>query len=229
MARFDGIIFDCDGVLVDSEVLARRAMQSVYRQAGIEVTAEMVNAMVGMKMADILRGIEARTGRSLAADYHPRFWTETKALFNAELAPTPGVVAFLEASDLPRCVASSSDHERIRHSLRVTGLDRFFRDEAIFSSHDVKRGKPEPDLVLHAAARMGFDPARSLVIEDSRFGILGAKSAGMVAYGFLGGAHLLANTGDALREAGADFVARTWDEIAAAMAGRGSVDPAFKP
>ncbi len=218
MADFDGIIFDCDGVLVDSEVLARRAMQSVYRQAGIEITADMVNAMVGMKMADILKGIEARTGRALAQVYHPRFWTETKALFTAELAPVPGVVAFLESSTLPRCVASSSDHERIRHSLTVTGLARFFSDDAIFSSHDVKRGKPEPDLVLHAASRMGFDPARSLVIEDSRFGVLGAKAAGMVAYGFLGGAHLLANTGEALREAGADFVARTYEEIAAEMA-----------
>ncbi|WP_182086434.1 HAD-IA family hydrolase [Aureimonas sp. ME7] len=217
MARFDGIIFDCDGVLVDSEVLARRAMQSVYRQAGIEVTTDMVNAMVGMKMADILQGIEARTGRSLGHEYHPRFWTETKALFTAELAPVPGVVRFLEGSSLPRCVASSSDHERIRHSLKVTGLDRFFAAEAIFSSHDVRRGKPEPDLVLHAAARMGFDPARSLVIEDSRFGVMGAKAAGMVAYGFLGGAHLLANTGDALRAAGADFVARTYGEIAAEM------------
>ncbi|WP_416354950.1 HAD family hydrolase [Aureimonas phyllosphaerae] len=218
MAEFDGIIFDCDGVLVDSEVLARRAMQSVYRQAGIEVTADMVNAVVGMKMADILKGIEEKTGRALDQEYHPRFWTETKALFTQELSPTPGIVEFLERSDLPRCVASSSDHERIRHSLKVTGLDRFFSPDAIFSSHDVKRGKPEPDLVLHAASRMGFDPARSLVIEDSRFGIMGAKAAGMVAYGFLGGAHLLANTGDALRDAGADFVARTYDEIAAEMA-----------
>ena len=218
MANFDGIIFDCDGVLVDSEVLARRAMQSVYRQAGIDVSADMVNAVVGMKFADILASIEAKTGRALAQEYHPHFWTETKALFTAELAPVPGVVAFLESSTLPRCVASSSDHERIRHSLTVTGLDRFFSDDAIFSSHDVKRGKPEPDLVLHAASRMGFDPARALVIEDSRFGVMGAKAAGMLAYGFLGGAHLLANTGESLRAAGADFVARTYDEIAAEMA-----------
>ncbi len=219
MARFDLIVFDCDGVLVDSEVLARRAMQSVYRQAGIEVTTEMVDAVVGMKFADILGQIEKRTGRALANEYHPNFWTETKALFTAELAPVPGVVDFLEASPIPRCVASSSDHERIRHSLKVTGLDRFFEDGAIFSSHDVKRGKPEPDLVLHAARTMDVSPSRCLVIEDSRFGIQGAKAAGMAAYGFLGGAHLLANTGDALRAAGADFVARTYDEIAARIDG----------
>lgn len=213
MARFDLIIFDCDGVLVDSEVLARRAMQSVYRQAGIEVTADMVDAVVGMKFADILAAIETRTGRALAAEYHPSFWTETKALFASELAPVPGVVDFLDRSPIPRCVASSSDHERIRHSLGVTDLDRFFAPDAIFSSHDVARGKPEPDLVLHAAKAMGADPARCLVIEDSRFGIQGAKSAGMTAYGFLGGAHLLANTGEALARAGADFVARTYGEI----------------
>lgn len=219
MARFDLIVFDCDGVLVDSEILARRAMQSVFRQAGIEVTADMVDNVVGMKLADILQGIEARTGKPLAADYHPRFWKETKTLFTEELRPTPGVVAFLEGSTVRRCVASSSDHERIRHSLAVTKLDRFFEPNAIFSSHDVGKGKPAPDLVLHAAARMGADPARCLVIEDSRFGILGAKAAGMAAYGFLGGAHLLSNTGAALGAAGADFVARSWDEIAARLAG----------
>ncbi|MBB3952467.1 HAD family hydrolase [Aureimonas jatrophae] len=217
MAQFDLIIFDCDGVLVDSEILARRAVQSVFRQAGIEITAEMVDAVVGMKFADLLAGLEARTGRRLSEDYHPRFWTETKAIFSTELLPVPGVVDFLERSDLPRCVASSSDHNRIRHSLSVTKLDRFFPRDAIFSSHDVQRGKPEPDLVLYAAARMGADPARCLVIEDSRFGIQGAKSAGMTAYGFLGGAHLLANTGETLRAAGADFVARTWDDISAEM------------
>ncbi|WP_062219719.1 HAD family hydrolase [Aureimonas sp. D3] len=218
MAEFDLIIFDCDGVLVDSEILARRAMQSVFRQAGIDVTAEMVNSFVGMKFHDILDGIEARTGQRISEDYHPRFWQETKALFTEHLRPVPGVVEFLDASSLPRCVASSSDHERIRHSLFVTGLASYFAADAIFSSHDVSRGKPEPDLVLHAAARMGADPARCLVIEDSRFGIMGAKAAGMAAYGFLGGAHLLANSGEALHETGADFVARTYEEIAAEMA-----------
>jgi HAD superfamily hydrolase (TIGR01509 family) len=219
MAAFDLIIFDCDGVLVDSEILARRAMQSVFRQAGIEVSAEMVDSFVGMKFADILKGIEARTGQRIAGDYHPRFWSETKALFTDHLRPVPGVAAFLEGSSLPRCVASSSDHERIRHSLAVTGLAEFFEPKAIFSSHDVARGKPEPDLVLHAARTMGADPARCLVIEDSRFGVMGAKAAGMAAYGFLGGAHLLANSGEALREAGADFVARSYEEISAFMAG----------
>ena len=218
MAEFDLIIFDCDGVLVDSEILARRAMQSVFRQAEIDVTTEMVNSFVGMKFLDILYGIEAHTGQRISEDYHPRFWQETKALFTEHLRPVPGVVEFLESSPIRRCVASSSDHERIRHSLTVTGLAGFFEPDAIFSSHDVSRGKPEPDLVLHAAAKRGADPARCLVIEDSRFGVMGAKAAGMAAYGFLGEAHLLANSGDALREAGADFVARTYEEIAAEMA-----------
>lgn len=218
MADFDLIIFDCDGVLVDSEILARRAVQSVFRKAGIEVTAAMVDEVVGMKFADLLRGLEERTGSSLAAEYHPHFWIETKSLFAGSLAPTPGVVAFIEASATPRCVASSSDHERIRHSLSVCDLSRFFEEGAIFSSHEVRHGKPAPDLVLHAARKMGVEPARCLVIEDSRFGILGAKAAGMTAFGFLGGAHLLANTGEALKEAGADFVARRWNEIAARLA-----------
>ena len=219
MTPFDLIIFDCDGVLVDSEILARRAVQSVFRQAGIEITAAMVNEVVGMKFADLLRGLEARTGQRLGEDYHPRFWKETQALFTTHLLPVPGIVEFLEASTTPRCVASSSDHERIRHSLAVCDLARFFGPGAVFSSHDVAQGKPAPDLVLHAARQMGADPARCLVIEDSRFGILGAKAAGMTAYGFLGGAHLAADTGEALREAGADFVARSWAEIAERLDG----------
>ncbi|WP_062205224.1 HAD family phosphatase [Aureimonas sp. AU12] len=218
MADFDLIIFDCDGVLVDSEILARRAVQSVFRKAGIEVTASMVDEVVGKKFADLLSGLEERTGKPLPAEYHPMFWSETKALFTAHLAPVLGVIDFLEESDAPRCVASSSDHQRIRHSLSVCDLERFFPEGSIFSSHDVAHGKPAPDLVLHAARQMGAAPERCLVIEDSRFGILGAKAAGMTAYGFLGGAHLLANTGEALRTAGADFVARSWDEIAIQLA-----------
>ncbi|MBB3996691.1 HAD family hydrolase [Aureimonas pseudogalii] len=219
MASFDLIVFDCDGVLVDSELLARRAVQSVYRQAGIEVTGAMVDAIVGMKFADMLRGLEERTGKTLDAAYHPLFWTQTQALFTAHLQPMPGIVAFLEASATPRCVASSSDHARIRHSLSVCDLARFFEPDAVFSSHDVARGKPAPDLFLHAARRRNVDPARCLVIEDSRFGILGAKAAGMTAFGFLGGAHLVGDAGEALREADADFVARSWPEIATRLAG----------
>ncbi|GGE12373.1 haloacid dehalogenase [Aureimonas endophytica] len=218
MAEFDLIIFDCDGVLVDSEILARRAMQSVYREAGIEVTAEMIDAMVGMKLADILRGLEERTGRPLPEGHQARFWPATKALFTRHLEPTTGIAEFLEGSTIPRCVASSSDHERIRHSLEATDLARFFRAGAIFSSHDVRHGKPAPDLVLHAAGAMGAAPGRCLVIEDSRFGVMGAKAAGMTAFGFLGGAHLATNNGASLREAGAELVAQTWEEIARRLA-----------
>ncbi|MBO0664141.1 HAD family phosphatase [Jiella sp. MQZ9-1] len=215
---FDLLIFDCDGVLVDSELLARAALQAVYARSDIEVTDAMVDKAVGMKQADILALIERETGRALPQERLGEFWPVTRDLFTESLEGTAGIREFLSGTKIARCVASSSHHERIRHSLQVTGLDDHFADDAIFSSHDVKNGKPAPDLVLHAATMMGAAPERCLVIEDSRYGVIGAKAAGMTAFGFVGGSHLSpASAEDSLYSAGADFVARRWDEVAARL------------
>lgn len=213
-SAFDLIIFDCDGVLVDSEILSCQAMRSVFEAAGIAVPSGSIERFIGMKLADIVRLLEEDLGRKLPAESFERFWPVTRALFGAELQPTPGMRAFLAASAVPRCVASSSAHERIRFSLDATKLRGFFAEDAIFSSSDVAHGKPAPDLVLHAAARMGAEPERCLVVEDSRYGIMGAVTAGMTAFGYLGGAHLTGGSDERLRDAGAAFIARHWSEIA---------------
>lgn len=207
------VIFDCDGVLVDSEPLAAEAMAAVLAEDEIAVTAADIMAFVGMKQADIFAGLQRLSGRTFDASVGHRLWPATRALFAERLQPTPDMVRFLDGLSLRRCVASSSSLERIRFSLGVTGLERFFDHDAIFSSEQVARGKPAPDLVLHAASTMGVPPERCVVIEDSKFGIMGAVAAGMRPVGFLGGAHASDVTASALREAGAEEVLDSWSAV----------------
>ena len=184
------VVFDCDGVLVDSEVLAVRALVDVLGAVGVPATPAMIGRCFGMKQADILHRVEQETGVAVPPETAGLIWPATRSLFERELQPMPGVAAFIERlGGTPRCVASSSSPERIRFSLARTGLDRFFED-AVFSSHQVARGKPAPDLFLLAAGIMGVPPERCVVVEDSVFGIQAAHSAGMRAIGFLGGSHI---------------------------------------
>lgn len=214
------VIFDCDGVLVDSEPLAAEAYVRAYARHGLPIEAAVVAEGVGMKQADIIRKIGDITGHYLPEHGQPDLWTETKALFTEKLVPTPGLPAFLDALATARCVASSSSMERIHHSLDVTGLARHF-GEAIFSSQMVKHGKPAPDLFLLAADRMGFAPKDCVVIEDSRFGVQGAIAAGMTAIGYTGGGHSWAEHGGTLTAAGAHAVCGSWDEMRAELLARG--------
>ncbi|MCW6508003.1 HAD family hydrolase [Lichenifustis flavocetrariae] len=212
----DLIIFDCDGVLVDSEMLAIRAMCGVLNEADIPATESMILRCFGMKQLDTLRRIAAETGREIPPNVAERLWPATRSAFEASLRPMPGIFDVLDLVTGPkRCVASSSHPERIATSLALTGLASYFGD-SVFSSHQVVRGKPAPDLFLFAAASMSVDPARCVVIEDSAFGIEGARAAGMTPYGFTGGAHIQAGHDAALRQAGAVAVEATWE----AMSGR---------
>jgi HAD superfamily hydrolase (TIGR01509 family) len=207
------VIFDCDGVLVDSELLASKAMQTVLRGQGVAVTPEMIADCVGMKRDDILARIAERTGSTIGSDAAEDIWPVTRELFVQELKPTNGIKDFLERLPYRRCVASSSDKVRIRLSLEVTGLLPYFGDDT-FSSQEVARGKPAPDLFEHAAHKMGVDPSRCVVIEDSIYGIQGARAAGMMAIGYIGGSHLQAeHHAEALRTAGAHFVESNWSDI----------------
>jgi HAD superfamily hydrolase (TIGR01509 family) len=131
--------------------------------------------------------VEERSGRKLPADFDDTFHSRVFAAFQAELEAVDGaadVLKGLVAAGVPYCVASSGSHERIRVGHRKTGLDVWFRDEIVFSADDVGRGKPWPDLFLHAAARMGVAPERCVVVEDSGPGVQAALAAGMDAYGF---------------------------------------------
>ena len=173
----DLIIFDCDGVLVDSEILAMRAYQGLFAEFGATPPVELWAQCLGHNQAEIFAMIEKAVGRVAPPELRAQLWPRTKALFAAELKPTPGLIEFLEALDAPRCVASSSDPERIRFSLEVTGLIRFL-DDRLFSAQSVARGKPSPDIFLYSAEKMGASPQSALVIEDSAPGVIGARRRG---------------------------------------------------
>jgi HAD superfamily hydrolase (TIGR01509 family) len=184
---WDLVIFDCDGVLVDSERISVRIDVDVLAQLGWPLSeTEVIERFVGRSEEYMIGEIEAHLGRRLAPDWEEPFRHLYREAFDAELEPVDGVVAALDAIVAPTCVASSSSHERLRHTLGLTGLlDRF--DGRIFSAEEVANGKPAPDLFLHAAATLGADPARCAVIEDSHYGVEAARAAGMRAFAYGGG------------------------------------------
>jgi HAD superfamily hydrolase (TIGR01509 family) len=215
------VIFDCDGVLVDSEPLAAEAYERVYEKHGMRgVGASIIAQCIGMKQTDILVKIRELTGHQFPDHAHDDIWAETKQLFTEKLAETEGLRHFLDALQPARCVASSSSLERINHSLEITGLAPYF-GEAIFSSSMVKRGKPAPDIFLFAAARMGADPSQCVVIEDSPLGVEGAVAANMTAIGYTGGGHTYAGHGEKLMSRGAAAACASWDAVKEALEVRG--------
>ncbi len=215
------IIFDCDGVLVDSEPLAAEAYERVYEKHGMSgVGADIIAQCIGMKQADILVKIRDLTGHRFPDHAHDDIWAETKLLFIEKLAETEGLRHFLEGLAVPRCVASSSSIERINHSLQITGLASYFGD-AIFSSSMVKHGKPAPDIFLYAADKMGTDPSRCVVIEDSPLGVQGAVAAGMLAIGYTGGGHTYKGHADKLMSRGAAAACGSWQSVGQELASRG--------
>lgn len=181
------VIFDCDGVLVDSERLAVRIDVRVLAELGWALSErEVIERFVGRPHEFMIAEIEAHLGRRLAKDWEDAFQHLYREAFAAGLTPVDGVVEALDRITLPTCVASSGTHEKMRYTLGLTGLWERFAGR-IFSSSEVARGKPAPDLFLHAAERMGADPARCAVVEDSRHGVEAARAAGMLALGFAGG------------------------------------------
>ncbi len=184
---FDLVIFDCDGVLVDSERIAVRIDAIVLSRLGWELSeAEILERFVGRSDAHMVSEIEAHLGRPLDAGWDEEFVPLYHEALAADLEPVDGIVEALDAISTPSCVASSSTHERLQFTLGLTGLlERF--DGRIFSATEVENGKPAPDLFLHAAARLGADPARCAVVEDSRYGVEAARAAGMRAFGYFGG------------------------------------------
>ncbi|GAA3938335.1 HAD family hydrolase [Streptomyces gulbargensis] len=186
--RYDLVIFDNDGVLVDSEPISNRLLAGYLTELGHPTTyEESVRDYMGSAMHRIHELIEERTGQRLPAEFDDTFHARVFAAFEKELRAVAGaaeVLGRLAREEIPYCVASSGSHERIRVGHRTAGLDSWFRDENIFSAEDVGRGKPEPDLFLHAAARMGVAPERCVVVEDSGLGVRAALAAGMDVYGF---------------------------------------------
>ena len=196
------VIFDCNGVLVDSEQIAAAAAADELARAGIPITPELVTRYFsGRRPADMLAGIEAATGRKLPVNFSATLAAATLARLRAEVRAMPHAAHALTWLRGPKCVASSSPPDRVRTSLETTGLAKFFN--FLFSASAVRNGKPAPDLFLHAASRMGVQAADCIVVEDSPAGVAAATAAGMAALGFVGGSHAGAQLGEQLILAGA--------------------------
>ncbi len=201
--KFDLIIFDCDGVLVDSEVISCRAHAETLTRHGYPITADQVlDRFLGVSDREARLEIEAELGRSLPPDFETLIKQAAISRYEIDLAAIPCIHDAIAAIDLPKCVASSGTPEKIRHGLTCAKLYDVLAPH-IFSATQVSNGKPAPDLFLLAAEQMCMAPARCLVIEDSVAGVTGARAAGMTVFGFYGGSHCRPGYAETLRAAGA--------------------------
>jgi HAD superfamily hydrolase (TIGR01509 family) len=195
------VIFDCDGVLVDSDRISLRIQAERIGALGLPVTYEdCVREFLGIGMPATLRRIEEWLGRPLPEGWEAELEAEVTEAFRRELRPVPGIVEALDRVTLPTCIASSGSHEKLTLTLGLTGLYERFAGR-IFSADEVERAKPDPDLFFYAAERMGVVPERCVVVEDSPWGVAAARAAGMSALGYAADAEPRAAA--ALAEAGA--------------------------
>jgi HAD superfamily hydrolase (TIGR01509 family) len=179
------VIFDCDGVLVDSEPMSNRALAEALTEIGLPYTQEAsMRDFMGRAWEDSLGDIERKLGAPVPEGFTDSFRARRDAAFRDAIEPIPGIRDAIEAIDAERCVASSGLHEKIRLTLGLTELLDLF-EERIFSASEVENGKPAPDLFLHAAQTMGHEPEHCAVVEDATVGIRAAHAAGMVAIGFV--------------------------------------------
>ena len=184
---FELVIFDCDGVLVDSERIAVRVEAELLAELGWPLSQdEIVERFMGRTDQYMNEAIEAQLGGRLPRNWKDQFHRRYREAFAAELVPVDGVIDALDQIAVPTCVASSGSHDKLRFTLGHSGLYERFEGR-IFSGYEVANGKPAPDLFLHAAARMGAGPARCAVVEDSLYGVLAARAAGMRVFGYAGG------------------------------------------
>jgi HAD superfamily hydrolase (TIGR01509 family) len=182
------VIFDCDGVLVDSEVISNNVLAAALTEQGLPTAlGESRRAYQGLMLDDILADAERTLGRSFPDGWGERFERDREEAFRRELKPVPGArdaVERVKAAGLAVCVASQGKLEKTRLSLELTGLRHLFPEQALFSAYSVERGKPYPDLFLHAAETMAASPSRSVVVEDTPSGVVAAVAAGMRVFGY---------------------------------------------
>lgn len=202
----DLIIFDCDGVLVDSELLSCRCLSEVLSEFGIALSVEQALELFLGRSTKAIEQHYRDLGQIVPDGFLPRLKSHVLTTFAGTLQPISGVADVMSDLRVPFCLASSSDIERVALSLDVTGLRAHFGGR-IYTAQMVRHGKPAPDLFLHAAEQMGVQPTRTLVIEDSAGGVQAGKAAGMTVWGFIGGSHYRGRDGKAiLSGAGADRV-----------------------
>jgi HAD superfamily hydrolase (TIGR01509 family) len=211
------LIFDCDGVLVDSEVIAHQTLLDALAPLGFTVTLqESYDLFAGRSLKDTLLVIERQLGRALPDDFLDQSRDLLFARFRAGLRPVGGVEAAIAALPYRRCVASSSAPDRLRLALAVSGLAPLF-GEHVFSAAQVEHGKPAPDLFLFAARSMDANPTRCIVIEDSPLGVEAGMAAGMSVIGFAGASHATEELARRLADAGAHQVIRAMDALPACI------------
>lgn len=209
------VIFDCDGVLVDSERLSHTVLQQMLAESGVALSFEdTVLRFMGASIPTCLATVSELLGNSPPPDFFARFAHRTWAAFEESLTAVPGVVQVLASLTTPYCVASNGDHAKVRFTLSHTGLLGRFEGR-IFTADDVAHPKPAPDLFLHAAKMLTADPERTTVVEDTPTGIAAAKAAGMKAIGFAA-----MTPATRLQAAGADAIAITMTEVQALLAAR---------
>lgn len=209
------VIFDCDGVLVDSEIIAARVETALLAKVGIEIDPiEFAGRYAGLTFRDILMRLEAETGQVLQASLLDKQRAEFDRRLARELRAISGVADAVSAVKQPRCICSNSRSERLEMMLGKTGLMPLFEGR-VFSAMDLpdQRPKPAPDVYLHAASVMNTDPANCMVLEDSVHGVAAAKAAGMRVIGFTGGAHSYPGHSDVLTEAGAETAINRWADL----------------
>jgi HAD superfamily hydrolase (TIGR01509 family) len=184
MSRFDLVIFDCDGVLVDSELIVNRVFADHLNELGANVTLEyMFEHFVGYSMEHCMGLVRDLLGSEPPPDFEATHRERTRAALSEGLSPVPGVAELLDALTIPYCVASSGDHAKMRTTLGITGLLPRFEGR-LFSVTEVQRGKPFPDVFLHAARAMGARPERTAVVEDTPVGARAGAAAGMTVFGY---------------------------------------------
>ena len=210
------LIFDFDGVIADSEVLANRVLAEIVTTLGVPTTVEdSYQLFMGKRFPDVIAAVQKTVGRELPETFPADYQSRTLARFRKELRPVHGARAYIDAfAHLQRCIASSSSPDRLALCLDVLALAQVFAGK-VFSASQVARGKPHPDIFLHAAKVMNADPACAIVLEDSVSGVQAGVAAGMTVIGILAGSHIQKGHHEELRAAGAHHVAATFAEAEA--------------
>lgn len=207
------IIFDCDGVLVDSEPLAARATATALNEFGIQIDPQTaLRLFTGITTDDAMAVIKAQYGIQLPPEYLSRKAELIEYEFRHHLKPMPGIIDLLPQLDIPVCVGSNSFHDRLKVTLDTTGLAPFFIDQ-VYSAEDVSCGKPAPELFLHAASRNNIAPENCLVIDDSPTGVTAAVAAGIPVVGFTGGTHASLELPEQLRSHGANWIMNSHQDV----------------
>ena len=217
-SRYRAIIFDFDGVLADSEVLSNSVLAEVVTELGVPTSIDdAYRTYMGKRLSEVIATIEAVVGPKLPADFAQAYQLRTFDAFRARLKPVDGARDFIEKfhgiwREVPHCIASSSSPQRLALSLEVLNMTPLFEGR-VFSASNVARGKPHPDIFLHAAEKLGVSPADCIVIEDSVGGVTAGRAAGATVIGLTAAGHIQPGHDARLREAGADHVVASFAEL----------------